>query len=892
MAVDRTTAADIGYGLQRVYTELERRIIVEMSRRLQGGLPTDDGLTRRASGVDEMLRFTDTLLESFRVEGLDQIARALVDAVTRGRFAAGESLRAMLGDASMDEGILRASHVIGGSFPESDVARTMGREALRMLGISDPDAPTDPFSLQRDKTALYQRYLSTLTRGSLELPGSDAIDRIALELSGRLDSTRTHVLRWTRDAYQEVVALQSAAPVLAGIDTRRTGSIEAWNRLLDRGITGFVDARGRNWQLSTYVEMATRTATMGAAIEAHNDQLTAVGIKLVRVSDVAGECPLCRPWEGKILTLTGTGARTLEVPHATDDGTVRVEVAGSLADARAAGLFHPQCRHSISAYLPGLTSALPTAGKTEDPDGNAARVELRSLERQARRARLREAGALDAESKAKARERLKAINGKIDTLIADRGGVERGLPRRRDRERIDLGFKRDRPPRLATPPAAGVQFDSRTPEQRSDAAKRAAATRAANKAAAAAAAAAGLPTPPKATKPKASKATKAPAEPKPPKPPKVTKPKAEPKPKPAKQPAKKAPAKKAEPKPAKATKAPAKKAAKKAPPEVPQVTSTTVTSRTRTGVPTFIGGRPALGLRVPEDNVHDLPPHPDASTDRTAVAAARRAVDAMIERGVHDGSIQLAASEDVRRALYRQAELTPHSVTIMRAMRVPATLAYDEPTQTVVSRRASGMHITGLSPHDGTITINPYWYIADGTDMKQGKRAGIASGWSAPTGYGEGAEVGSTMAHEFGHHLSDLFSHYTGTPSVDAQGNVTGSRAYDERTAARLLPTIARLFGLDTDSPLTGDSLIAAVRHGTIGNLSAPEVPGDSLQAWVYYNRDKIKGRVSEYGASSFDEMLAEIWAEYSTMGAQARPEVREIGRIIAELAEESARRE
>lgn len=71
---------------------------------------------------------------------------------------------------------------------------------------------------------------------------------------------------------------------------------------------------------------------------------------------------------------------------------IRVPVAGSVAFARAAGLQHPNCRHSLSAYLPGVTRA---PKHTADPEGDAARQRQRAIERQIRAWKLRAETAID-----------------------------------------------------------------------------------------------------------------------------------------------------------------------------------------------------------------------------------------------------------------------------------------------------------------------------------------------------------------------------------------------------------------------------------------------------------------------------------------------------------------
>src|SRR5262249_50741468 len=156
------------------------------------------------------------------------------------------------------------------------------------------------------------------------------------------------------DAYRQTVTA-GAAEVLGGANARRDSAQRVWSRLLDQGFSGFTDVRGRRWSLAGYVDMATRTTVAQAAVQGQLDPQAALGLDLVIVSNAPQECPRCRPWEGKILTrdARGEGGASLQVEHATDDRMITVRVAGSVAEAIRAGLLHPNCRHSLSAYLPG-----------------------------------------------------------------------------------------------------------------------------------------------------------------------------------------------------------------------------------------------------------------------------------------------------------------------------------------------------------------------------------------------------------------------------------------------------------------------------------------------------------------------------------------------------------
>lgn len=242
-------------------------------------------------------------------------------------------------------------------------------------------------------------------------PNTRAVDRLAQETVDLVTATHRGILRGVEDGYRQVVAEVAATPLL-GIDTRRQATQRAMERFADRGLRTFVDRGGRAWQMTSYAEMAMRTATGRAAVEAHGDKLRAAGLDLVIVSNAPHECPICAPYEGKVLSLDGPGgARTIETEHATEDErTVRVHVAGSVDEARQHGFQHPNCRHSLSAYLPGVTRAPVEA--SEDPDGYEATQKQRAIERGIRKWKNRAASAVTPEAKRSAEAKVRQWQAK------------------------------------------------------------------------------------------------------------------------------------------------------------------------------------------------------------------------------------------------------------------------------------------------------------------------------------------------------------------------------------------------------------------------------------------------------------------------------------------------
>jgi hypothetical protein len=192
------------------------------------------------------------------------------------------------------------------------------------------------------------------------------------------------------DVYRNAVDA-GVAEVLGGAATRVQAAQQVLDDLATRGVTGYRDSAGRNWSLESYVEMAVRTGAGHAAVQGHVDALQASGMDLVIVSDAPRECPLCRPWERKVLSISGRVGAIIEPSELTGNPVV-VNVAGSLEEARAAGFQHPNCRHSISAYLPGVTIK-------GTPGQNAVAYEAgqrqREIERKIREWKRRQAVALD-----------------------------------------------------------------------------------------------------------------------------------------------------------------------------------------------------------------------------------------------------------------------------------------------------------------------------------------------------------------------------------------------------------------------------------------------------------------------------------------------------------------
>jgi hypothetical protein len=224
-----------------------------------------------------------------------------------------------------------------------------------------------------------------------------AVAALVAETTRAVQSTHFRILRATEDAYRQTVS-DAVGQVVAGTLTRREAAQQTLDRLLGRGITGFVDSAGRGWDMASYVEMAVRTGSGHAAVQGAVDRFQADGRDLAIISNAPAECVKCRAWEGRTVSLTG------QAPGYP-----------TLADARSGGLFHPGCRHSLGAAIEGLTQPMTN---TADPEGDAARQQQRYLERQIRAWKYRAALALDEQTRAQAAAKVRAWQARIREHVA------------------------------------------------------------------------------------------------------------------------------------------------------------------------------------------------------------------------------------------------------------------------------------------------------------------------------------------------------------------------------------------------------------------------------------------------------------------------------------------
>lgn len=272
---------------------------------------------------------------------------------------------------------------------------------------------------------------------------ANAIGQITLDLTNRLDQMSERITRWMPDAYQKVISLVTPQTI-AGVLTIQQAQKSAAESFIARGVRGFTDAAGKEWRIGTYAEMATRTSVNRAWMDANIYAMQQnADLHLVSIIIGANACAKCARHGGKIYATDGRSAGNYTLPSAVGGPSVTIHVAGSLAQARAQGWNHPNCRCVVVAYIPGLPVA---KGSTYSAEKEQDRDRLRALERRVRDLKRKESAAFDDVTRRRYTNAVKRAQGDIRAHVR-----ETGILRRNYREQ--LSFSDGKPPKL--PPAQG-----------------------------------------------------------------------------------------------------------------------------------------------------------------------------------------------------------------------------------------------------------------------------------------------------------------------------------------------------------------------------------------------------------------------------------------------------
>lgn len=231
-------------------------------------------------------------------------------------------------------------------------------------------------------------------------------------------------LRMVDDVYRQTlnkVQLEMAT----GSVTLPQAIDDAVSDFLAKGINCIVYKDGKRVNVADYVRMALRTTSTRASLQGMSKRWSELGYDTVLVSQYSMCSETCLPWQGQVyiddVFTEWNGER------AGDRG--RSNYCGKwftlLSVAIRAGLFHPNCRHTLTLYRDGVTKIPEPIDGEKIKKQRQLEQKQRALEKKVRKFKRLEAGTQSPEIAAAYRKELRQAQHELKVFVDEHNDVLR-----------------------------------------------------------------------------------------------------------------------------------------------------------------------------------------------------------------------------------------------------------------------------------------------------------------------------------------------------------------------------------------------------------------------------------------------------------------------------------
>lgn len=215
------------------------------------------------------------------------------------------------------------------------------------------------------------------------------LDALMNAVEHDMKTAQTAVLRYANDQYRKII-FQSQVAASSGALTYEKAVDMATSDFLKKGINCITYSNGAVHNIVSYADMAVRTASKRAYLMGEGQKRQEWGVSTVILNKRFNACPLCMPFEGKVL-----------IDDVWSGGSSKDGPYPLMSSAMAAGLYHPNCKDKHSTYFEGISSKPESRYYEEKPVINERQLienKLNHAKRQAKSYNRLAKNSLDAEN--------------------------------------------------------------------------------------------------------------------------------------------------------------------------------------------------------------------------------------------------------------------------------------------------------------------------------------------------------------------------------------------------------------------------------------------------------------------------------------------------------------
>jgi hypothetical protein len=225
------------------------------------------------------------------------------------------------------------------------------RQIARYYASEITSETQDLLQAQFDE-ALQPHDETELPKGSFFGVDKKRVNALIADIRQKETSAVSAALRMTDDVYRQTIQ-RTALLMSTGSVTLPQAVDMATKEFLSKGLTCVRYADGRRVNIADYAQTALRTASTRSKLQGEAERRKAIGIDAVYVSQYGACSDTCLPWQGRVYVddvfADFTGERHSARGHSADGDWYPL-----LSEAVNAGLFHPNCRHTLTTYFKGM----------------------------------------------------------------------------------------------------------------------------------------------------------------------------------------------------------------------------------------------------------------------------------------------------------------------------------------------------------------------------------------------------------------------------------------------------------------------------------------------------------------------------------------------------------
>lgn len=204
-------------------------------------------------------------------------------------------------------------------------------------------------------------------------------------------TAETAALRTMDDVYRRTVNRAQLA-MAAGETTLPKAIDMAVREFLEKGLNSIVYRDGRHVDIADYVRMVLRTTSTRAQLQGKSKRFAELGYDTVLISQYGGCSETCEPWQGRAYIDDVFTIWNGEINGDSGKSRYCDKWFPLLSSAIRGGLFHPNCRHTMSLYIDGVTKIPPPIPAEQIRKQRELEQKQRVMERKIRKLKRLEAG--------------------------------------------------------------------------------------------------------------------------------------------------------------------------------------------------------------------------------------------------------------------------------------------------------------------------------------------------------------------------------------------------------------------------------------------------------------------------------------------------------------------